>query len=309
MENTAIIIGGTGFIGRALCTQLLSQGIKTHVVARHADKLPQYNNLYTHKASMEDVRLMTELLPDCRHVFFVASDTVPGNSRNKPILELEANLKPALEFLNTLQMFPDCHLIFFSSGGTVYGNPKEAEVTEEHALSPLSYHGAMKISLEAFMHAMSNQCGTRISILRPSNVYGPGQHYRTDFGIVRKFLEHAMLKKPIEIWGNGEAARDYLYIDDCVAATLSLMNIEENGFDIFNIGYGTGYSINHICDIVDRITGHALQRNYRPARSIDVQKIVLDSSKLQQTTGWQPAISLEAGIQKTWEWLQTNSDI
>lgn len=306
MEKTALIIGGTGFIGQALCTQLLSQRTKVHVIARHADTLPQHKNLYAHKASMEDSKLMAECLTECSHVFFTASDTIPGNSAKKPVLELEANLEPALIFLDTLQQFPDTHLIFFSSGGTVYGNPKVSEVTEDHALNPLSYHGAMKTSLEAFMHAMSTQCGSHISALRPSNVYGPGQRYRADFGIIRKLLEHAMQGKPIEIWGDGETIRDYLFIDDCVSATLSLMNIETKGFNSFNIGSGTGHSINDICDVVDRITMSPLQRHYHPARSIDVKKVVLDSTKLQQMTGWQPMVSIEAGIEETWKWLQKN---
>lgn len=304
MKKTALIVGGTGFIGRALCSQLLSQGIKTHVIARHADRLPKNKNLYTHAASMDDTKTLAKYLPECTHVFFVASDTIPGSSAKKPTLELESNLKPSLAFLDAMQKFPDCHLIFFSSGGTIYGNPKTSEVTEDHALSPLSYHGAMKMSLEAFLHAMSAQCGSHISILRPSNVYGPGQHYRTDFGIIRKFLEHAMRGNPVDIWGDGESIRDYLYIEDCVTATLSLMTTKNNGFQCFNMGYGTGHSINQICDIVDRVTGQTLQRHYHPARSIDVQKIVLNSSKLQQTTGWEPVTCLDSGIQKTWEWLQ-----
>lgn len=306
MEQTALIIGGTGFIGQALCTKLLSRGIKTHVIARRADTLPQNKNLYAHKASMEDSKLVAECLSECSHVFFTASDTIPGNSAKNPVLELEKNLKPALIFLDTLQQFPNTHLIFFSSGGTVYGNPKVSEVTEEHALNPLSYHGAMKTSLEAFMHAMTTQCGSHISVLRPSNVFGPEQQYRPDFGIIRKLLEHAIQGKPIEIWGDGEAVRDYLFIDDCVSATLSLMKIKTKGFNSFNIGSGTGHSINDICEIVELITGITLQRSYHPARSIDVKKVVLDSTKLRQITNWQPMISLEAGIEKTWQWLQKN---
>jgi len=306
MEKTALIIGGTGFIGQALCTQLLSQRVKVHVIARHADMLPKNKNLYAHKASMEDSKLITNCLSQCSHVYFTAADTIPGNSVKKPIVELEKNLKPALIFLDSLQNFPDVHLIFFSSGGTVYGDPKVSRVSEDHALNPLSYHGAMKTSLEAFMHAMTTQCGSHISVLRPSNVYGPKQRYRPDFGIIRKLLEHARQGKPIEIWGDGEAIRDYLFIDDCVSATLSLMNIETKGFNSFNIGSGTGYSINDICDIVDGITGNPLQRHYHPARSIDVKKTVLDSTKLRQITGWQPMISLKAGIENTWEWLQKN---
>ncbi len=306
MGKSALIIGGTGFIGQALCTQLLSQGIEVHVIARHADTLPANKNLHTHKASMEDSKLLADCLADSSHVYFTASDTIPGNSAKKPLLELEANLKPALTFLDTLQDFPDTHLIFFSSGGTVYGNPKGAEAAEDHALNPLSYHGAMKTSLEAFMHAMTTQCGSHISILRPSNVYGPGQRYRPDFGIIRKLLEHARQSESIDIWGDGGAIRDYLFIDDCVAATLSLTKIKTKGFHSFNVGSGTGYSINDICDVVDRITGSPLQRNYHSARSIDVKKIVLDSTKLRQATDWRAMVSLETGIEKTWQWLQNN---
>lgn len=307
MDKETLLIGGTGFVGQALAPRLTEAGHRVHLVARRPVPMAFDGKAVLHTSPLDNAKLLHTLLPECQTVFYLASDSTPGTSASEPLWEAELNLIPALRFLDILQKYDHVHLIFISSGGTVYGNPRYLPVDEDHPLSPLSYHGAGKIATEAFLQAYCRQYGRNVTILRPSNFYGPGQPYRKGFGIVRGILEHMRRDLPVEIWGDGENVRDFLYIEDFVDACLRLSEKgrKKKSIDIFNVGYGKGFSINQLCGLVESATGRRIRTEYRPGRSIDVRSVVLDYSKLNQYTGWKPATDLETGLTRTWDWLKT----
>ncbi|OOG48391.1 NAD-dependent epimerase/dehydratase family protein [Polaromonas sp. A23] len=278
-----LLLGGGGFIGSALATRLHQEKIPVHVVGRH------------------DGELLARLLPQCGTVVHLASGTTPGSSAVHPGLEL-ANLALTLRLLELLQAQPKTRLIFFSSGGTVYGNPAAVPVAEDSPLNPLSPHGAGKVAQEAFCHAFRAR-GHAVTILRLSNAYGPGQTMRHGFGLIRTMLETARLGTPLEIWGDGENVRDFIYIGDVVEASTRLIQLADDS-GTYNLGSGIGYSVNQVKAIVEQVCGKALQTMYRPARGIDVRSVVLDSCCLNARLGWQPGVALVDGVAGTWAWLQ-----
>jgi UDP-glucose 4-epimerase len=194
------------------------------------------------------------------------------------------------------------HLIFFSSGGTLYGNPTMVPVEENHPLAPLSYYGAGKAAIEAFLQTFRSQSDTSISILRPSNIYGVEQPLRPGFGIIRTMLEHAKQRSQMEIWGDGEIIRDFIYIDDVVDVCIKLID-KNNESGIYNVGSDRGRSLNEIKRIIETTCKVQLDVQYKTARQIDVKKIVLNSSPIRDQFNWQPRVSLEEGIASTWAWL------
>jgi len=307
MERQTLLIGGTGFVGQVLTPRLVKAGHKVHIIARHPVPVGFGGKVVLHSSPLDNAKLLHTLLPECQMVFYLASDSTPGTSASEPMWESELNLSPALRFLDILQRYDHVQLIFISSGGTVYGNPLYLPVDETHPLSPLSYHGAGKLATEAFLQAYCQQFGRNVIILRPSNFYGPGQPYRRRFGIIRGILEHLRRNLPVEIWGDGENVRDFLYIEDFVDACIRFTEMDRTGsaIDVFNVGYGKGVSINRLCDLVESTTGGRIRKKYCPGRSIDVRSVVLDYSKLNQYAGWKPTTDLETGLTRTWEWLKT----
>lgn len=250
---------------------------------------------------MDNPELLAKLLSHCGTVIHLASATTPGNSANQPALELE-NLVPSLHLLETLQAYPETHLIFFSSGGTLYGNPQRLPVHEDDPVTPLSYHGAGKAALEAFLHAFRAR-GQAVTILRPSNAYGPGQALKSGFGLIRTMLEHARCGTPLDIWGDGENVRDFIYIDDITEACARFVALpQDNG--TYNLGSGRGYSINQVRYIVEQVTGIELKTSHHPARGIDVRAVVLDISRIEARLSWKPQTSLEEGVRRTLERLK-----
>ncbi|CAN7550349.1 NAD-dependent epimerase/dehydratase family protein [Polaromonas sp. LjRoot131] len=281
-RDGVLLLGGAGFIGSALARRLQREKRPVQILGRGQE------------AQLEHV------LPQCGTVVHLACSTTPGASADCPSLEL-GNLALTLRLLDLLKKQPETHLIFFSSGGTVYGNPLSLPVTEDSPLAPLSNHGASKASQEAFCNALRVE-GHSITILRPSNAYGPGQVMKSGFGLVRTVLEHAHVGTPLEIWGDGENIRDFIYIDDVVDATMGFINLPQDS-GTYNLGSGVGFSVKQVQGIVEAQCGREMSTVCRPGRGIDVRSVVLDSSRLNARLGWQPAVGLPEGIARTWDWL------
>jgi UDP-glucose 4-epimerase len=116
-------------------------------------------------------------------------------------------------------------------------------------------------------------------------------------------LEHMRCDSIMEIWGDGEIVRDFLYIEDMVNAIRLLMNLSTDN-EIYNVGTGMGYSLNQLKQIIERVCGNRLRVTCRPQRQVDVKEVALDCSRPKTRLGWQPKVSLEKGIRLTWQWLQ-----
>lgn len=284
MKNKhVLLLGGTGFIGGALGNRLYKEKVPVLVVGR------------------ADVGSLLQVLPSCSTVVHLASATTPGLSSERPALE-QSNLDLTRNLVECLKAQPETHLIYFSSGGTVYGNPNQLPVTEEEALAPLSPYGAAKAAQESVCQELRD-FGHAVTVLRPSNAYGPGQSLREGFGLVRTMLEHARLGTPLKIWGDGENMRDFVYIDDIVEATLRLIQLPQDS-GTYNLGSGMGHSINQVKSLVEVACNAPLKTIHRPARGIDVRSVVLDISRLTRRLDWKPKVVLIQGIARTLEWLQ-----
>jgi len=299
MQQNILLLGGGGFIGQALASRLVTAGHAVTILARH---LPEQTLPGTtwRQGALEDVSLLMKLLPRSSAVFHLATTSTPGSYRDEPAREVQENLFPLLRLLEVMATYPELPLIYLSSGGAIYGNPSTLPVPETHPATPLSYHAAGKAAAEHFLGVFA-RAGRIVTILRPSNAYGPGQPFKQGFGVVRALLENIKRDAPMEIWGDGETVRDYLFIDDLSQACLRALENPTTG--TFNLGSGVGHSLNEICRLAQEITGERLNIHYRPARGVDVKAVVLDSTAFRQRFDWQPRVTLEQGISRTWRWL------
>jgi UDP-glucose 4-epimerase len=283
-RDGVLLLGGGGFIGNALATRLRLDGKPVYVVGR------------------ADGGQLAKLLPQCGTVVHLASSTTPGSSAANPSLE-QINLELTLHLLSLLQAQPQIHLIYFSSGGSIYGNPQSLPVTEDSPVAPLSHHGAGKAAQEVFLQVFRTQ-GRAISILRPSNAYGPGQAMRQGFGLIRTALEHASAGTALKIWGDGENVRDFIYIDDLVEATIRLIKLPEDS-GTYNVGSGVGHSVNQVMKLVNDVCEMPVDVIYLPVREADVMRVVLDFSKIYERHDWAPAVALTEGVRLTWQWMRS----
>lgn len=303
MKTPEVLIVGAGFIGSALARQFGDADLGVHVLSPNPQGFAG-GKIYVHRGTLEDEALLDDLLSRCDTVFHTASATTPGSSTHDPVIEGTRNILPTLKLLAMLQRHPNVHLIYLSSGGCVYGNPLTTPVAETHPLQPQSYHGAGKVAAEAFLHAFRAHSATAqpVTVLRPSNLYGPGQPLREGFGLVRTVLEKLRTDSVLEVWGDGETTRDFIYIDDFVDVCAHFIDLPQDN-DTYNVASGLSCSINQLIEIVQRVCGKQLQIRYRASRRTDVRTVVLDTSKLQQRLKWKPAVPLEEGIARLWQRL------
>lgn len=297
-----LLLGGCGFLGCALARRLEAENKTVHIIT--PNRIPAIaSNAIIHRTGLDDETILKTILPDCGTIIHLASSTTPGNSARHPALEAELNITPTLKFLEILQNFKPFHLIYISSGGAIYGNPETIPVNEKHRLAPLSFYGAGKIAIETFLRVLATPPEQNVTLIRPPNFYGPGQSYLQSFGVIRTMLEHIHRGTTMEIWGDGETVRDFLYIDDMVSALNLLIDLPADN-DTYNIATGNGLSLNQVKDIVEAVCKKKLKVHYRKKRQSDVNRIALDSSRFIKKTGWQPKVTFEKGILLTWQWVQ-----
>jgi UDP-glucose 4-epimerase len=296
-------LGGTGFIGSRLADHLSNAGHKVYSLARNPPKKNCKKVSYINiEGNINNPRLIEPLIDECSVIIHAACDSVPGETIKAPLCEAHNNLLPSIALIEVLQLFENRHIIFISSGGAIYGNPEKNPASEAMPCSPISYHGACKLSLESFLFSFTHQTKNKVTVLRPSNVYGPDQRAPKGFGLIYTILSAILNDSEFTIWGDGSITKDYLYISDFVAACEKILySGNQKKFERYNVGYGKGYSINSICKIAEEVTGKRLRKIYKEARIIDPEEIILDTDKIRTETGWRPEINIHEGISQVWK--------
>ena len=310
MPGSILVLGASGFAGRRLVTALSQAGHSVIALARRTPAPTYPKDVEVITASLDNSTVIEGLLARSRAVFHVASDSTPGTTASQPALEAGLNLLPTLRLIESLQKFPKVPLVYVSSGGAVYRPLETGGLTEACLAEPASYYGAGKIAIENFINAFVCQHSGRALILRPSNFYGPGQHFRRGFGLVPTLLRHVTNKTPLNIWGDGEVVRDFLFMDDFLFLCLAIVqsDFEFSSFEVCNAGAGIGHSINQVCSLVEEITGTKLERKYLPSRNVDLTRIVLNSARAKHLFGWEARTTLHNGVEQTWDWFKNHAE-
>lgn len=298
MTRSVLVVGAAGFIGQHLVRALAQAGM--HVTAQLHRAQADFGSDVQSVASETD---FSTLLPGCDAVVWLASGTTPASSASDPMLELASNIGPLLRLLHALQAQPACRLLYVSSGGTLYGDVVRP-ADETLATHPRSYYAAGKAAAEQFIEAYCQQHGGTATVLRPSNVYGPGQTLHGGFGVIPAAMGCLQHGTTMTLWGDGESLRDYLYIDDFIAACVRALRVPQSpGVQVLNVCSGQATSLNSLLELIEQAATHRLQRDHRPARAVDLRSVLLDGTRIRQQLDWTPQISLLEGLRRTWQWI------
>ena len=299
-----VVLGASGFLGSAIANSLSRSGHEVTGISRSRRPASLAASVRYVQSAIDDATIMANTLKRAEVVIHAAWDTTPGTSHLQPLLEVSSNLVPGMRLLETLQSFPQCRLVFISSGGAVFSNTVPIPYSESAGLWPRSYYGASKIAMEQMLKAYCSQTGNSVFVVRPANVYGPGQYPKRSFGVVPTMMECLRLNTSFEIWGDGKCVRDYLYIEDFEQFTKKL--VEHSGesgcYQIFNVGTGVPMSLNNLCETLELVSGRNLRRTYVSARPVDLSAVALDPSHSGRVIGWRPGVAIEEGLKRTWEW-------
>ncbi len=304
--ESVLVLGSAGFIGSALCSHLAGLGHHVHAFGRSEEDGVQDG--VTHiRGSIEDRQLLRDALGQCDRIVYAASMTTPGVSARDPSLEVLGNLLPLSRLLECAVDFPRRRIVYLSSGGAIYGDDA-ADASESRPLRPRSYYGAGKAAGEAFLHACVATSDWSAVMLRPSNLYGPGQKVTKGFAIVPTMFDRALDGKPFQIWGDGTTIRDYCYIDDLVeAVTSSLFVPARQAFNVYNVASGQTASILELIDACQIASGRTINIEFHPPRGIDVACVSPTHQRIADELGWSARVDLASGLRRTWAWHQSQS--
>jgi UDP-glucose 4-epimerase len=313
-----LITGGLGFIGSNLAHQLVALGARVLIVD---SLISDYGgNLYNVsgiddrvRVNIADVRqqsTMNYLVRDHEVIFNLAGQVSHIDSMQDPYTDLEINCRSQLSLLEACRRNNPSVKVVFAGTRQVYGRPDTLPVSECHLVRPTDVNGINKAAGEYYHLVYNNVFGVRACSLRLTNTYGPRQllkHNRQ--GFLPWFIRLAIEDREIQIYGDGRQIRDFVYVDDAADAFLRAGADDASNGQVFNVGGGE--PVSHRA-LVEMLIGAAGSGRYRfvdwppEKKAIDIGDFYADSSLIERTLGWKPAVGLCEGLRRTIEFYRAN---
>ena len=303
-----LVTGGAGFVGSQLVRRLLPIAKSVTVIddlstgARSA--LPESSRLTLVEGTYVDEALLKRTLPDIDVIFHLACRNLVMSAERMDD-DFHVNLFGGYMLLK--QAVACCtrlRRVVYTSTASVYGNAVRYPTTEEEYRTMLPY-SASKLSMEHYCSVFYAMYQLPTTVLRLSNVYGPGQVTSNPYcGVVAKFMDAVDDGVPYIVYGDGTQTRDYTYIDDATEAIMLAARHPSAVGGVFNVGTSKETNVLQLADCIARkAKGGQHPVTFREKRTVDVvYRRCLDASKLTEATGWRPAITLERGIERTYLW-------
>ena len=226
----------------------------------------------------------------------------PGRGNADMAKDAQTNVAAAVRSFEDAARAGVRRIVYPSSGGTIYGDNPPLPTPETAPIRPVGGYGAGKAAAELYLHAIALAYGTQTCALRIGNPYGPGQYPERGQGFIATATARTMVGTPIQIFGSAALARDYVYIGDVAEAFVRAVQIDELP-PVLNLGSGIDRSLDELIPLISTAAGRKAEIEYVPARRVDVPRVQLDISLIQQTLGWRPMTSIEEGLQHTVKWI------
>ena len=321
-NNNILITGGAGYIGSHVSFLLIEKGynitIIDSLITGNKQLVPKEANLEI--CDITDTDKVTQILKSKKFeaVLHFAGLIRVEESVKYPEKYIEFNYNKAKIFLDTCFQ-NNLNKVIFSSTAAVYGNPKKDKVIESDELNPLSPYADSKLMLENYLIDQSKNVNVKYIILRYFNVAGADQKMRT--GLISKFSTHLIkiasevaTKKRNKLVINGDdyntpdgtPIRDYIHVSDLADIHLKSLEylLKDNQSEIFNCGYGKGYSIKEVINCLNNLLETNINFEIGPRRDGDSECIVSNSEKFIKAMSWKPKFNDLNYILKTaiaWE--------
>ena len=294
-----LVLGGNGFLGRNLCTYLADRGEDVYSFDMSLPEQKDKRIKYITGDFFDDYTLAT-IIKGMDVIYHAICTLNPGNSNDKCIVGYERDFVQTAKLCYYLKD-TDCRMIFFSSGGTVYGNQEQQPIREDAVPVPINHYGNLKLCVENTIRTFNFQMKKNMLVARISNPYGPGQDYHKGVGFIDAAIKRALNGETIEIWGEGNNVRDYIYIDDLCRMLYALVDYHGE-HEVFNLSSNAGASQNDIVNILRNISPD-VNVVYKPGRSVDAKKIILDNSRIRSICDFE-MVPLEEGIQRYYDYIK-----
>src|SRR3954468_16543634 len=307
----ALVTGGAGFIGSNLVDALLDRGDEVVVVdnlstGREANLEQALGRGATlQNADIRDGAAMIELLGRERPevVFHLAAQIDVRKSVEDPGFDARTNVEGTANVLEAARQAGVRRLVNTSSGGAIYGAQDVLPTPEDTVPAPMAPYGTSKAGAELYVGLYERLHGMSVCSLRYANVYGERQDPLGEAGVIAIFCGKLLGGGRPTVYGTGEQTRDYVHVEDVVAANLAAGDSDARGG--FNVGTGQETTVLEIVDIFKSIgDADAFEPELAPARLGELERSWIDVSRAREELGWAAQVELEDGMRRTLEWTR-----
>lgn len=305
-QRHVAVTGGAGFIGSNLVDAVLSTGCRVTVL----DNLSTgFRRNLTNNADLESIeddvrdRLAVDAaFSGCDTVYHLAASVGNRKSIDDPIHDAETNVLGTINVLEAARAAGVRKVVVSSSAG-VFGELKTLPIREDHPIEPDSPYGCTKLCEEKLALAWAKLYGLEVVCLRYFNVFGRRQRFDAYGNVIPIFVFQALRGERLTVFGDGEQTRDFVHVNDVVAANLGAA--EKPGLTgVFNIGSGTRISIKELVRLIEKVSGLDLDVRYGPERPGDVRDSLADISAARGAFGFAPSTDFEGNLADYVAWAR-----
>lgn len=304
--KTITITGASGYIASSLAKKLISNyNCKIILVSRK--KLPQLPNIQVLRADINNQRIWESIIKKSDIVYHLAANTSLYDAEESSLKSLSSSLLPICFLIEASKTKKNKPLIIYSSTATVYGLTPRIAISERYQPSPITTYDMHKLFCEKHLELAAKKGYLNCISLRLSNVYGPSPNSSSshDRGVLNKAAIRALLGKDLEIYGDGNFLRDYVYIDDVVNALILSGESDNISEEVFNVSSGKSFTLNEVfylaAEKASLRTGQKVEIKHiqRPTNlnEIEFRDYIANIDHIYEKLGWRPQVNINLGIQ------------
>ena len=304
-----LVTGGAGFIGSNTVDELVRRGHSVVVLddfsSGKEDNLAEVRNKITFiRGSITDIEVVRKAMHEAEYVLHLAARTSVPRSVKDPIETNKINIDGTLNVLVAAKELKVKRVVFAASS-SAYGETPTLPKVETMQPEPISPYGVTKYVGELYGQTFGRCYGLENVALRYFNIFGPRQDPSSPYsGVLAKFCSAFLEDAQPVVFGDGEQTRDFTYVENAVQANLLACEAPSVSGKVFNVGVGGRVSLNEVVRVLGKISGKTLETKYEPPRDGDIRDSQADITQAKELLGYEPQVSFEEGLSRTYEWYR-----